>query len=78
MTKMTQKNAIAYVLENCEIPADVKEKLVSIHYITSAICLSVSLETATRNCIRENLKSVTCYLASKTTSIQNSIMKGKM
>lgn len=31
MTKMTQKNAIAYVIENCEIPADVKEKLVSIH-----------------------------------------------
>ena len=28
-TKMTQKNAIAYVLDNCEIPTDVKEKLVS-------------------------------------------------
>lgn len=28
--KMTQKNAIAYVLENCEIPKDVEEKLVSI------------------------------------------------
>lgn len=27
--KMTQKNAIAYVLDNCEIPSDVKEKLVS-------------------------------------------------
>ena len=29
MTKMTQKNAIAYVLENCEVPSEVKEKLVS-------------------------------------------------
>ena len=27
--KMTQKNAIAYVLDNCEIPKDVREKLVS-------------------------------------------------
>ena len=27
--KMTQKNAIAYVLENCEIPKEVEEKLVS-------------------------------------------------
>lgn len=27
--KMTQKNAIAYVLENCELPNDVTEKLVS-------------------------------------------------
>ena len=27
--KMTQKNAIAYVLANCEIPKDVEEKLVS-------------------------------------------------
>ena len=27
--KMTQKNAIAYVLDNCEIPAEVKDKLVS-------------------------------------------------
>ena len=31
MTKMTQKNAIAYVLENCDVPEDVKERLVSIH-----------------------------------------------
>ena len=29
-TKMTQKNAIAYVIENCEVPEDVMEKLVSI------------------------------------------------
>ena len=29
MTKMTQKNAIAYVLEHCELPHDVAEKLVS-------------------------------------------------
>ena len=29
-TKMTQKNAIAYVLDNCTVPEDVKEKLVSI------------------------------------------------
>lgn len=28
--KMTQKNAIAYVIENCEVPSDVMEKLVSI------------------------------------------------
>lgn len=28
-TKMTKKNAIAYVLENCQVPEDVKEKLVS-------------------------------------------------
>ena len=28
-TKMTQKNAIAYVLDNCTVPEDVKEKLVS-------------------------------------------------
>ena len=27
MTKMTQKNAIAYVLDNCELPTDVAEKL---------------------------------------------------
>lgn len=27
MTKMTQKNAIAYVLENCTVPAEVQEKL---------------------------------------------------
>ena len=27
--KMTQKNAIAYVLENCEVPTDVYDKLVS-------------------------------------------------
>lgn len=27
--KMTQKNAIAYVLEHCEIPKEVSEKLVS-------------------------------------------------
>ena len=27
--KMTQKNAIAYVLENCSIPKDVEEKLVA-------------------------------------------------
>ena len=27
--KMTQKNAIAYVLENCSIPKDVEDKLVS-------------------------------------------------
>lgn len=27
--KMTQKNAIAYVIDNCTLPADVKEKLVS-------------------------------------------------
>lgn len=27
--KMTQKNAIAYVLDNCEVPAEVREKLVS-------------------------------------------------
>ena len=25
--KMTQKNAIAYVLDNCEVPAEVREKL---------------------------------------------------
>lgn len=29
MTKMTQKNAIAYVIANCEVPQDVMEKLVS-------------------------------------------------
>lgn len=29
--KMTQKNAIAYVLANCELPADVEEKIVAIH-----------------------------------------------
>lgn len=29
MTKMTQKNAIAYVLEHCSIPKEVEEKLVS-------------------------------------------------
>lgn len=29
MTKMTQKNAIAYVIENCEMPKEVMEKLVS-------------------------------------------------
>lgn len=29
--KMTQKNAIAYVLENYDVPEDVKERLVSIH-----------------------------------------------
>lgn len=28
-TKMTQKNAIAYVLDNCTVPSDVREKLVS-------------------------------------------------
>lgn len=28
-TKMTQKNAIAYVLDNCTVPKDVREKLVS-------------------------------------------------
>ncbi len=28
--KMTQKNAITYVLENCEIPKEVEEKLISI------------------------------------------------
>ena len=27
--KMTKKNAIAYVIENCEVPQDVMEKLVS-------------------------------------------------
>lgn len=27
--KMTQKNALAYVIDNCEVPADVLEKLVS-------------------------------------------------
>ena len=27
MTKMTQKNALAYVLDNCELPTDVAEKL---------------------------------------------------
>lgn len=27
MTKMTQKNAIAYVLENCTVPDEVREKL---------------------------------------------------
>lgn len=27
--KMTQKNAIAYVLEHCSVPKDVEEKLVS-------------------------------------------------
>lgn len=30
MTKMTQKNAIAYVLDNCTLPTEVEEKLVSI------------------------------------------------
>ena len=29
MTKMTQKNAIAYVLEHCDVPKDVEEKLMS-------------------------------------------------
>ena len=29
MTKMTQKNAIAYVLDNCTLPSEVEEKLVS-------------------------------------------------
>lgn len=29
MTKMTQKNAIAYVLEHCTLPTEVSEKLVS-------------------------------------------------
>ena len=29
MTKMTQKNAIAYVLDNCTLPTEVAEKLVS-------------------------------------------------
>ena len=28
-TKMTKKNAIAFVIENCEVPQDVMEKLVS-------------------------------------------------
>jgi hypothetical protein len=27
MTKMTQKNALNYVITNCEVPTDVKEKL---------------------------------------------------
>ena len=27
MTKMTQKNAIAYVLDNCTVPDEVREKL---------------------------------------------------
>ena len=27
--KMTKRNAIAYVLENCEVPQEVKEKLMS-------------------------------------------------
>ena len=27
MTKMTQKNAIAYVLDNCAVPDEVREKL---------------------------------------------------
>lgn len=31
MTKMTQKNAIAYVLENYELPTDVAEKLTAMH-----------------------------------------------
>ncbi len=29
MTKMTQKNAIAYVIEHCELPTEVEAKLVS-------------------------------------------------
>ena len=29
--KMTQKNAIAYVLANCKVPTEVEEKLVAIH-----------------------------------------------
>lgn len=29
MTKMTQKNAIAYVIDNCTLPEDVMAKLVS-------------------------------------------------
>ena len=28
-TKMTQRTAIAYVLDNCTVPSDVREKLVS-------------------------------------------------
>ena len=30
MEKMTQRNAIAFVLENCEMPTDVREKIESI------------------------------------------------